>query len=167
MHFKQIYSIPHYYTSKLSGWQIKKWGFVKVTTGFSYNRRYHSFSYSSSRLDPHSDYWRFLIGREKPLCGFGCALQDKKGLRLRASTGAIPFQSCSLLFPSLRKSSLTARGQSLYGIRTASVYQKTTVPYLQNPEVFWQNGSIAQRTFLAADRIRPRAVTEDMTQTLS
>ena len=33
--------------------------FVKMITDFSYNRRYHSFSYSSSRLDPHSDYWRF------------------------------------------------------------------------------------------------------------
>ena len=44
-----------------------KSGFVKVTTVFSYNRRCHSFSYSSSRLDPHSDYRRFLIGREKPL----------------------------------------------------------------------------------------------------
>ena len=27
-----------------------------MTTGFSYNRRCHSFPYNSSRLDPHSDY---------------------------------------------------------------------------------------------------------------
>ena len=76
-------------------------GFVKVTTGFSYNRRCHSFPYSSSRLDPHSDYRCFLIGREKPLCIF------------------------SLPSTSLRQSSLTARGRKLYVLRTASVYLKT------------------------------------------
>src|SRR5699024_12478512 len=78
-----------------------KWGFVKVTTGFSYNRRCHSFPYNSSRLDPHSDYRCFLIGREKPLCIF------------------------SVLSTSLRQSSLTARGRKLYALRMASVYLET------------------------------------------
>ena len=74
--------------------------FVKMTTNFSYNRRCHPFSYSSSRLDPHSDYRRFLIGREKPLCIF------------------------SLPSTSLRQSSLTARGRKLYALRMASEYWK-------------------------------------------
>ena len=71
-----------------------------MITDFSYNRRRHSFSYSSSRLDPHSDYRRFLTGREKPLCIF------------------------SLPSPSLSQSSLTARGRNLYALRMASVYWK-------------------------------------------
>ena len=43
----------------------------------------------------------FLIGREKPLCGFSYALQDEKGLFLRASTRAIPF---AILLPAFHKS---------------------------------------------------------------
>ena len=77
-----------------------RWGFVKAITAFLYNRRCHPFSYSSSRLDPHSDYRRFLTGREKPLCIF------------------------SLPSPSLSQSSLTARGRNLYALRMASVYWK-------------------------------------------
>ena len=84
-------------------------GFVKVTTVFSYNRRCHSFSYSSSRLDPHSDYRCFLIGREKPLCIF------------------------SLLSTSLRQSSLTARGRKLYVLRMASGYLETLFHLYKNP----------------------------------
>ena len=76
---------------------------------FSYNRRCHSFSYSSSRLDPHSDYRCFLIGREKPLCIF------------------------SLLSTSLRQSSLTARGRKLYALRMASVYLETLFHLYKNP----------------------------------
>ena len=83
--------------------------FVKVTTGFSYNRRCHSFPYNSSRLDPHSDYRCFLIGREKPLCIF------------------------SLLSTSLRQSSLTARGRKLYALRMASVYLETLFHLYKNP----------------------------------
>ena len=83
--------------------------FVKVTTGFSYNRRCHSFPYSSSRLDPHSDYRCFLIGREKPLCIF------------------------SLLSTSLRQSSLTARGRKLYVLRMASGYLETLFHLYKNP----------------------------------
>ena len=83
--------------------------FVKVTTGFSYNRRCHSFPYNSSRLDPHSDYRCFLIGREKPLCIF------------------------SLLSTSLRQSSLTARGRKLYVLRMASGYLETLFHLYKNP----------------------------------
>ena len=83
--------------------------FVKVTTNFSYNRRCHSFPYSSSRLDPHSDYRRFLISREKPLCIF------------------------SLPSTSLSQSSLTARGRKLYVLRMASVYLETLFLLYKNP----------------------------------
>ena len=138
MHFKQIYSIPHYYTSKLSGWQIKKWGFVKVTTGFSYNRRYHSFSYSSSRLDPHSDYSRFWSAGRNRKAVSATLYRIKKVCSFVQAREPSLFQSCSLPSTSLRQSSLTARGRKLYALRMASGYWKTSVPPLQKSCTMWQ-----------------------------
>ncbi len=129
--------------------------FVKVTTGFSYNRRCHSFSYSSSRLDPHSDCKLFWIGREKSLCIF------------------------SLPSTSLSQSSLTARGRKLYVLRMVSGYWETLFHLYKNPVYIGKTAGYRHRSLLCrgdkkqiilhntddvlgTDRLRLRAVTEDM-----
>ena len=125
-----------------------------MIAGFSYNRRCHSFSYSSSRLDPHSDYRCFLIGREKPLCIF------------------------SLPSTSLRQSSLTARGRKLYALRMASGYLETLFHLYKNPVYIGKTAGYRHRSLLCrgdkkqiilhstddvpdTDSLRLRAVSED------